>query len=1365
MLTFFVFGMGWEGNAATTKKMFFDHFTVDNGISSNQVASVKQDLHGHIWMATDCGLNRFDGAIFKSYGKMEYPGIYRQDFEQLFLLPNGDAVMGGYTGLLLYYDAQKDLFHDAAPSDFAKTYLKTTNGFADGLSKDVFAFTSTGFYKLDSSKQVFVNDFPAYEKLQNDIKEMYVDVRGRYWLITTRELMVCSEQGDVESVFNLATDDASSIISCFLPLSDSLVAAYGVADRVHFFSIDGKGKVRLERVVQLPFKNVREMVCAPSGEWWIVTDGYGLWHTNATPHSSSDFERILLYGVDESAFNKLYGVLVDRNGDVWVGSQNSGLWRCRRGSSNGVFSSAELGMTCVATDFAMAGKQIYVASDGVGVYTFNRKSNEMTLFGEAQGLTNKNVTALYSDSNNRLWVSTWGGGLFVAEHADNPDNIHFKPVSFKGIDMPRTNFFKAIEMKNGDFWVCSGGDGVYQCINGVWSVKSLKHENFGPDPDQWPYFVLPVGSSDQWIFTSSTAWINHNGQVRPVDAHYQGSSHDLIGVKDACYVPGHGVLLATNQGLLLFSTDGQSFQALDYCPQVDYSSICVGNDGDVWASGACGIIGIDMNKRTVYNYPMDFSAKGQNFFFKRSRFVDDTGRIYFGNREGFFSFDPSRLPEDKGPDFLSFSNFYVNGTKLNINADGLLCLNEDEKGEWNVAHRKGSITLRHGETNLNIGLDMVDFHECRCHCYYRLKGLNEEWTQVGHSQNISFSYIPSGDYTLEVKALRTDNSTQDALLSLSLSVLPPWWATWWFRCLVAAFLAFLVFLKIKSLQKESAVLQQKVEERTMELVNKNQLIEKRNAELNKVLGYKDRLIAVVAHDLKNPMFAIVGALEGLKRKDETLRPEERQVIVGNVLNSARTLQNEMSKLLAWATSSQDDIEYRPANTDLAKILADDIALVSPSAEAKGVKLFSEINIRNYAFVDSRMVSTAVRNVLSNSVKFTLPGKNVYLNAWQDGKEIIVKINDEGVGMSAEKLAELQKSGRHASTDGTSGEKGTGLGVNIVRDYVLQNNGRMEISSKEGEGTTTLIILPAADEKILTSDLAPDVVPTFEMDAELMEGNTILVVDDDELICENIKNMLDNYVKVIVAHNGKEAIQMASENDVDVVVSDVEMPVMNGIQMSIDLSKNAQLNHIPILFLSARSTESDRLMGLLTGAIDYIPKPFSRNELLIKINNILSLRQKQQQRLLKDHMSVDVVKLADDEQPMPDVDDKPGNEEMNNAGVANEKPKEEVINPWLQQMLDVVEKNYTDSEYSVERLADDMCMTKITLYRRLKSLTGQSPVEVINDYRLNKAMALLKEGKMPVGDVAYKVGFSDPAYFTRRFRSAFGCPPSAVKTDD
>ena len=343
-------------------------------------------------------------------------------------------------------------------------------------------------------------------------------------------------------------------------------------------------------------------------------------------------------------------------------------------------------------------------------------------------------------------------------------------------------------------------------------------------------------------------------------------------------------------------------------------------------------------------------------------------------------------------------------------------------------------------------------------------------------------------------------------------------------------------------------------------------------------------------------------------------------------------------------------------------------------------------------------------------------------------------------MNAQQIDEIN-AGECRSTLGTSNEKGTGLGFKICQDYMARNNGQIEIRSEVGKGSCITLTIPLSSKVIddKTEQKAANI--SFEVNKDLLEGNTILIIDDDPLICNNLKGILESYTNVLTANNGKDALVLAEKHIPDVILSDVEMPLMNGIEMSVELGKSDKTKHIPILFISAKNEDSDRLLGLLSGAIDYISKPFSQTELLIKLSNILNIRQKQQQKILSESLH------------------KVNNEKEDAASVP-EADKQQ-MNPFLKDLLNVLSKRYTNSQLSIEDVANDMCVSQSTLNRKVRSITGKTPLEVLNEYRLNKALQLLKstQTNVSVGDIAYMVGYNDPAYFTKKFREYFGYTPS------
>ena len=257
---------------------------------------------------------------------------------------------------------------------------------------------------------------------------------------------------------------------------------------------------------------------------------------------------------------------------------------------------------------------------------------------------------------------------------------------------------------------------------------------------------------------------------------------------------------------------------------------------------------------------------------------------------------------------------------------------------------------------------------------------------------------------------------------------------------------------------------------------------------------------------------------------------------------------------------------------------------------------------------------------------------------------------------------------------------------------------------------------------------------------MLQGNVVLVVDDDKLICEGMKALLEKHVAVFTANNGIEALELLKQHDFDIILSDVEMPEMSGVEMCEVIRQSAAFKHIPILFLSARTAESDRLLGLLSGAIDYIPKPFSQDELFVKLCNILNMRKLQQERFVAQFM-----KNTDSDMPL-------------------EKTEETEADPFLEKYLGIIKLRYSESDLSVDSLADAMCVSRATLSRRTKAILGKTPIELLNEFRLNEAMRMLKGGRnsQTVSDVAFASGFNDLAYFSKRFKERFGVSPSAVK---
>lgn len=1298
---------------AAQERARFDHFTTKDGLQSNRIYSITQDSTGFIWMATDFGVCRFDGTSFRSFQRSEYPEMARD--EMLSVEGYGNSVfVGSSNGLLIQYDPNRDKFVNRSPKEFDRSSYKEVRGFYLPEGKTGYAHTVNGIYRFLPGDTVFTHEFEAFETLSEEyVRSMYVDEYGRFWLGTVDKLLVFDGKGKLLKKYEF-TQETRGFITGILRADDKLVVS-SFSEELWVFDM-GKELQDRPAVIQTPFINVMSVIRDRHGRFWFATDGSGLWYSNVLPTRSSDFVSILPYGVDATEMKKVYAIKEDRNGDIWVGTQFTGLWRYCYDQLSGIVSSNDIGFPSrVVSSFVEdVDGTIYIGTDGDGIYSVSPDFKQIEHLPFAMA----NVLSMSLAAPHKIFVATWGDGCHLLD-VSTRQSVHER---FEGIGNPVNCALSLTQLPDGEFWVSSAGDGIYyRDTVGKWTRMHITDENV-IYPDLWPISTVVGKGNDCWVLSTRTIWLRQNGQLRSIlpDVITLKTYNPLVLV-DAVTGEDGSLFIIGNEGVIRFSPDGIAKDTLTYLPPASHAAILRDRNGRFWLSGSAGIINFDPQKKS---YNMVYSEP--HLYYSRSSFLDSRNRLFFGTRNGFVSLNLNSSVQGDPLSYFSFSELLVERKRV---------LPFTEELEEGPLAKIDKLDLKSERSEVTFTLDRLSLQNAQSiKCSYRLVGLKDEWMPVETNGRISFSYIPPGQYDLQVRAISLDNASFEKNISLEINVLPPWWASWWFRLLMVAvvlsLISFFVWMRMRALMRQRQVLEEKVEERT--------------AELKRVLCDKDRLISVIAHDLKNPMFAIVGALEGVVTKGRT--DEAQGKTLADIYGSAKHLQDEMVELLNWARSKRDDIVCHPTDIDLGFVTNNALFLLRALMDEKHIKLEKRIDLSNRIYADSRMVGTVIRNVLSNAIKFTPREGAIMIKAWQEGDLCRMEISDTGRGMTDEQLRQVQTEGYCDSSLGTEQEKGTGLGFRICFDYMLRNNGKMEVHSEAGRGTTVSLVLPLSAKPLSDDLLKMQSQTDFEVDADLLNGNTVLVVDDDPLICANMKRVLESYMKTLTASDGAEGLALATEQLPDLVLSDVEMPNMNGIEMCRELSKDERTCHIPILFLSARNDDVDRLTGLQSGAIDYISKPFSNSELLLKIANILKIRQNQQQHLLAQRIQSAATTTHDEPAPAENV-----------AKTAD------VLNPFVASMMSVMEQHYADCELTMEALARELCVSQSTLLRRVKSVTGKTPIEILVELRLSKAMTLIKAKTtgQSISNIAYETGFNDPSYFARKFKEHFGVLPSSV----
>ncbi|MCB9018431.1 MAG: response regulator [Prevotellaceae bacterium] len=1332
------------------ERAYFEQYTTADGLNANMILYLTQDKNGFIWGATSNGLFRYDGHSFKKFTSDNYPGLFRDDLRRVNSMSNGRLAAGGYSGTIVMYDAKRDSFLDKTADDFYESYFKEIRGLFCSQEGKEYLYTSGGLYLYDGVKDSFVKHFPAYEAMKDvQVYSMNMDAYGRFWLGTINGLQVYDKRGVLVKNELLKTR-SKTFASNVLKLDERCFLVSFMQEGLWLMRINADGSISSPHSIRTPFHNVTYLLKDRNGRVWCATDGEGLWYSDDV--EKGDFVQFSPYGgYSEYEMKKIYCLLEDRSGVIWIGTHNSGLWKYSPKQLYGVVSSKNMGFpSMIVTSFCGdKDHNLLVGSDGMGLYQFSSNYKILKHWTNKNGLTSNNILSIATLDKETFDLGTWGGGICRVKSSTN----EISQLRIQNIPSPTNRCVDVLPLQNGEFWVATGGDGLYHCgQDGTWNRRPLL---INEKADEWMSKVVEGKDNAVWVISSTTLWrVERQSSKYMLFTPQRDKEHNPISFIDIDCDSMGNCLLATDRGLIYFSADGKTSEPLDFLPKSYYATVFFDRQGTAWACGSEGILSVNLKKRTFMRVWYDERCCNEKYFTPHSSYQDEKGKIFFGVKDGFLMFYPQEILVNPVIDYFSFSELYISGKKVKPGSDVL------EDGHLSEVKK---LTLPQNRTNIALSFDWVDFSGSKdMVCEYRLLGMESEWTPFEKNERtVRFSYIPAGKYELQIRQVNRDRSKTMNAIALPIEVLAPWWQTGW--AMAGFFLSFCAFglgitlFRIRNVKKRNVELSIKVEERThaLNLANKEVLsqndalreqkflMELKNKELDNALKSKNHLLSILAHDLKNPMFGIVGALDVLDKTPENFSEKQRKEVVSELAETSRHLQSVLVDLLEWATSQNQDMLCHPSAFNMTYIVQDDLAFFKGLAKEKEIEMSFESKFEGNVFADARMIGVVVRNLLANALKFTHRGGRIKIEIYPFNQRVALSVKDNGIGMTEEQKS-LVFIGK-TTTPGTDNEKGTGLGLKTCKRLLDLNGVSFDVKSEVGVGTEMTLLLPCARDVSENEELKETKRSDLPSDLDMLVGAIVLVVEDDALIRLHLRNLLEPYMTVWEAENGALALDLLANNRPDLILSDVEMPVMDGVRFSEHVRASSEMGSIPFLFLSARNTEADRIRGLLSGAVDYLSKPFDDNELLIKLNSIMLLYKNQQQYLLQNWLR----KVGD---RMPGVMCPNTQNEQENV----------LMDPLLKRIMEKVELHYKDSNFSADDLCRELGMSPSSMSRKLKTVSDKSVGVIINEYRLQMAKTLIENSDMNVSEVAYEVGFGDPHYFSRKFKSYFGCPPSGRK---
>lgn len=1026
---------------------------------------------------------------------------------------------------------------------------------------------------------------------------------------------------------------------------------------------------------------------------WISTYGKGLFVFNQNLTQSQHFVADKL-GESPIASNYLLGIIADRHDGVWVSSEYGGVSHIQvmdKGVER-IYPNGEGNM-----DFSNVVRMVKKMNDGT-VMVGTREGSLYHYSADMSQVLGKshfdsNVYGIVQMPNGETWIGTRGKGIYGAKGLDFKDRNVFCMASDAKHRMWIGTFGKGLSLvyprKDGygvkTFFADSVGLNEVRCMvidkHGVlWCGTSgglirIPVDEFVKDASRYKTYVRDYEIRDVIVDRQGRLWLSASGdglvQVEPGDGETEPKFH----------------VFNTSNGLV-----NNLVQSVVDTP-----------DGNLWISTQQGVTAWNARKKSFENYMFSRNPMG-NVYNENSAVCLDDGRVVLGGNYGLTIIQPSRLSHVSGLTDVVFTSYPYS----------------DE------------ITLTYEQRSPNIHFSTLDYSDVRNVKYtYRLEGFDQAWSKPSSTPWAAYQKLPAGKYVLHVKACTSDG-TWGKESTLVIRVKPPFYLTSWAIMIYVLLVLGVIILVVK-------------------FVHDKNVLRNRIRLEQELTRYKLVFFTNIAHEFRTPLTLMQGSLEKEKRIMKANRWQtELEKTIRVMDKSVQRMLRLIDQLLEFRKMQAGKLKLSLQETDAVMFVKGICRMFDDAAESKEIAYRFESSEPSRAmFLDQQMIDKVVFNLLSNAFKYT-PAKGTISVSLSFTDVMTIRVADTGVGIPQEKREQLFSRFMQSSYTGES----FGIGLHLTHELVRTHHGEITYQENEGGGSVFVVTIPlqkdcyeasdflVKDSPILKADLAKerdgqeekttDAVPSAP--SIPLNRRTILLIEDDNDVREFLLSELESCFDLKVASDGKAGIAMAKELDVDLIVSDVMMPGMNGFELTKRLKNSFETSHIPIILLTALSTDENVLEGTESGADAYITKPFSPQLLMARILQLLNQREILRQKFGKEPQEIRSAMLSNEQDSL-----------------------------FVKRLDSIVYSRLGEQDLSVDKVAGLLHLGRTIFYKKVRGTTGYTPNEYIRVIRLRKAAELLKEGEKNVSEVAYAVGFDNPYYFSKCFKEQFGMPPSQYRS--
>ncbi|MDN3669515.1 two-component regulator propeller domain-containing protein [Echinicola jeungdonensis] len=1019
---------------------------------------------------------------------------------------------------------------------------------------------------------------------------------------------------------------------------------------------------------------VKDLFLDNTGHLWVGTQSRGI------SHADLNIKPFFNYYKDQPGKglidNVVRAVCMDQEGRLWVGSENQGITIIEQ-SKNGP------------------------------LYTYIRRDK----------LIDPQIRNLYCDRQGIIWIGTKRGLTYY-----DPSDDTFTNCSLQNMCHP--NVFDVIEDQQGNIWVATF-DGLarydkekdqFHCLNTEFELagKQIMDIHVGQENQLW--IATEDGGLSRLVPTPDIEKeykvINYTHQKNTKKSIPNNRTYSLTEDNQG------NIWIATTAGLSKFNPENNTFQNFtNETGLTNELTMAVVYDGDqsIWVSHTKGLTKVDIHNGEMQNFNLKDGLQGNDFTQNAVYYHPEDGKLFFGGSNGLTSFDPDKIKINPYPPKVALTNLNVMHRDLEPGDQ----VNDHVILDQSLLTSK-KITLTWWDKTFRLEFAALHYANPLSNKYkYKLEGYDEDWIYTDASRRLaSYSNLPSGNYTFKVYGANSDGVWSENPATLQVEVLPPWWLSWWayiLYILAACILALFVYRYLNS----------KIQLRKKEAIHQAKL----------------HFFTQISHEFRTPLTLIIDPLERLMAEKPKGKIAEHYYQLMH--RNAKQLLMLINQLLDFRKLESGHLKLNLQKSDIVAFSRGLASSFEEMAKKRQIRFKVETHLDQFFMpFDDAKLTMVLNNLLSNAFKFTPDHGQISLTlepAKKTKSGILIKVEDSGHGISKEEQEKVFGIFYQASTNKEQ-NKGSGIGLSLSKELVNLHGGEIKMESSLGEGTCFSIFLPVLENKepsqaIPEFPTEPDRAETLSHEPGPKKTNNknvplILVVDDNADIRAYIEINFNSDYRVILATNGNEGLEKAIDRIPDLVISDIMMPDLNGLQLCSKLKSDERTSHIPVILLTARQSDDSKMEGYETGADAYVTKPFNTTVLRAQVNNLLEQRR-QLRELFSKGSAMEFKKIA-----------------VNAADEA-----------FLEKARKLIESNLDSETFDIDSLAMQLNMSRSQFYRKIKALTNKSASDFVTTFRMNKATEFLLSGQFNVTETAYKVGYSLPNNFTRAFIKHFGTSPS------